>query len=233
MRFYEETQKQEKTIGRTVNDAGYRILKSIDFSGKRILEIGPGSLPHWEFFSSSPAFFTLADIRQQMLDLSSEKLTNAGVPHASVLLKGDQGHRLPFEDNEFDVILSFYSLEHLYPLEPYIGEMVRCLKPDGVLAGAIPNEGGLGWGLGRFLTTRRWLHKNTNVNPDKLICWEHPNFAETILSCLDSHLNRQTLEYYPLRVPLIDINLVTRFIYTKKTSTDDVGSNHAVNRSAA
>jgi|GEM_PF-748503 ubiquinone/menaquinone biosynthesis C-methylase UbiE len=228
--FYEATQKQKQTIGRTVNDAGYRILESIDFSGKRILEIGPGSLPHWEFFKTLPAFYTLADIQQQMLDLSSEKLTKAGVPNASVLLEGNQ---LPFEDNEFDVILSFYSLEHLYPLQPYIEEMTRCLKPEGILAGAIPTEGGLAWGLGRFLTSRRWLQENTTINPDKLICWEHPNFAETILSCMDSQLNRQTLEYYPFRVPLIDFNLITRFIYSKKIDTDVVASNLATNRSAA
>lgn len=224
LKFYEATQKQEQTVGRKVNDAGYRILESIDFTGQRILEIGPGSLPHLAFFKSHPALFVLADIQQQMLELSSDKLAQAGVPHKSVLLEGNPLHQLPFDDGEFDVILSFYSLEHLYPLQPYLDEMVRCLKPGGMLAGAIPNEGGLAWGLGRFLTTRRWLHKNTNINPDKLICWEHPNFAESILSCLDSQLERQTLQYYPLHVPLIDCNLVTRFIYTRPQTLADVGA---------
>ena len=75
---------------------------------------------------------------------------------------------------------------------------------------------GLAWGGGRSLTSRRWLKKNTNIDPDKLISWEHPNFADEIFATLDRKFTRQALSFWPCRIPLIDANLIGRFIYNKK-----------------
>ena len=83
------------------------------------------------------------------------------------------------------------------------------------MIGGIPAEGGIGWGLGRLLTTRRWFKKNSTIDPDKWVCWEHPNFAETILRTLDEFLKRRHISYFPLAVPLIDPNLIVRFMYRK------------------
>ena len=58
-------------------------------------------------------------------------------------------------------------------------EFNRILKKNGIIVGAIPNEGGMAWGFGRYLTTRRYT-KKFNINYDKIICWEHPNFADFI-----------------------------------------------------
>ena len=93
--------------------------------------------------------------------------------------------------------------------------MLRVLRPGGKIVGAIPAEGGLAWGLGRYLTSRRWLKNNTNINPDKIICWEHPTMADEILSCLSDEMDIQKLSYWPLRVPVIDFNLVLKFIFSK------------------
>jgi len=82
------------------------------------------------------------------------------------------------------------------------------------LIGAIPAEGGLAWGVGRLLTSRRWLKANTGIDPDKLICWEHPNFADHILQALDRHFIKKTNRFWPFRLPFIDLNLVVQFIYS-------------------
>jgi hypothetical protein len=37
------------------------------------------------------------------------------------------------------------------------------------------------WGLGRMVTSRRWFKAHTTIDLNKLICWEHPNFAPTVL----------------------------------------------------
>jgi SAM-dependent methyltransferase len=213
--FYHATQR-ESSIGYLVNDAGYRIMKHIDFKRLRVLEIGPGDINHIKYWKGKPDLFVAADIRQTMLDLSVKKLADAAVDYSTVLVSRTDEGNLPFDDDEFDLIVSFYAFEHLYPLQRYLDGMLRVLKPGGQIVGAIPCEGGLAWGLGRYLTSRRWLLKNTTINPDKIICWEHPNFADEILATFDQQMVRRKLEFWPLRMPAIDLNLVAKFIYEKR-----------------
>lgn len=212
MHFYESTQKQ--SVGDIVNDAGYRVMESIDLSGLRVLEIGPGHIRHLRYWQGKPECYAIADIQDTMLRASSSILADAGIAHQVV--KVERGTALPFADGEFDVVISFYALEHMHPFAPYLAEMVRVLKPGGRMVGAIPAEGGLAWGLGRFFTSRRWLKRHSTIDPDKIICWEHPNFADFLLDKLDTELSRQYLSYWPLRLPSLDINLVVRFIHVRR-----------------
>ncbi len=209
---YDATQKQ--SVGTVVNASGYRVMRRVPLDGRTVLEIGPGPLDHVEHWQGRPARFVAADVQRDMLRKAEEKLRAHDVPHEAVLL-GGRDAPLPFADGAFDVVVSFYSLEHLYPLADRLAEMLRVLRPGGLLAGAIPTEGGLAWGTGRFLTSRRWFHANTTIDPDKIICWEHPNFADAILQELDARLRRHHLGYWPLRVPLIDVNLTVAFVYEK------------------
>jgi len=216
--FYYTNQKNG--IGRMVNNAGYRVMGREDFNDKKVLEIGPGDirhLPYWRKSGTkdvSTTSYVLADIKEEMLLRSSRVLEDAEIPHRTVLLDRDQA-KLPFDDEEFDYIVTFYALEHINPLGPYLDELKRIIKTGGKLVGAIPAEGGLAWGLGRFLTSRRWLHKNTNIDPDKIICWEHPNFADQILALLEKRFTRDYRSCWPLLIPVLDINLVIKFVYQK------------------
>ena len=206
---------QREGIGTRVNDAGYRVMSSIDLSGKRVLEIGAGDIRHMPHWRGQPAEYLLADVSTDMMDFARKRLSEADIPHRPLLVKRNQ--LLALDDASVDVIVSFYSLEHLYPLRPYLEEMQRVLKPGGTLIGAIPAEGGLAWGGGRLLTSRRWFKKNTTIDPDKIICWEHPNFADQIVAELDQLFERQNLVHWPLSwVPLLDLNLILRFLYRKQ-----------------
>lgn len=208
--FYQDNQR--RGFGAIVNDAGYRVMSDVDLDGKTILEIGPGDIRHIEFWNSRPQKFILADIQEGMLLKGVGKLDDAGIGSEKLLLKRDQP--LPIPDSSVDVVVSFYSLEHIYPLRPYLQQVKRVLKPGGILVGAIPCEGGLAWGGGRLVTSRRWYKKHTSINPDKIICWEHPNFADQIVSMLDVEFIRERLQHWPFAwVPLIDFNLVLKFVY--------------------
>ncbi len=114
-----------------------------------------------------------------------------------------------------DVIVSFYSLEHMYPLEEYTGEFSRILRPGGLLVGAIPCEGGLAWG-GRFWISCRYVRQHSMINLDKIICWEHPNFAEDILNALKNNLIIFHTQFWPFLVPLPDLNLICSFMARKE-----------------
>jgi SAM-dependent methyltransferase len=210
LQFYQQTQKQG--IGAIVNNAGYTILRYINMQHKHILEVGPGVLPHINFWNGKPDKYSIVDINQTLLERSMQVLQSQSI-HATAYLS--HSIQFPLEDQQVDAIFSFYSLEHLYPLHPHLEEMKRVLKPEGLLVGAIPAEGGLAWGSGRFLVSRRYIKKHTTINPDKIICWEHPNYAETILHGLDHHFERVFITFWPFAVPLIDLNLVVSFVYKK------------------
>jgi len=212
--FYYGTQKT--SVGAVVNNAGYKVMKEVDLEGKRVLEMGPGDINHIRDWQGSPESFVIADINQDMLDRLALKLQKNDINFETRLLSRDDSNSLPFEDDEFDIIVSFYTLEHLYPLQPYLSEMYRVLKKGGLFMGGVPCEGGLAWGVGRYFTSRRWFQKHTSINPDKIICWEHPNFTEYIFKSMDQLLIKRKVSYWPLYIPSIDLNLVAKFIYEKR-----------------
>ena len=210
--FYNASQRT--SVGHIVNRAGYRIVRNVDLTGKRVLEIGPAAIEHIDFWTTKPKSWVNLDIREHLLAVAADRIEATGVPHEEVLVQPGSP-TLPFPDGEFDAVFTFYALEHIYPLDPHLDEILRVLKPGGLLVGAIPCEGGLGWGMGRFVTTRRWLLKNTTIDPSRLICWEHPNFADFILNRLETKFERRRLRHWPLAVPSIDVNLVASFVFAK------------------
>ncbi len=209
--FYRDT--QQSGAGKYVNETGYRVLEKVNLEGKTIMEVGPGFIPHLQFWRGKPGKYVIIDIRQEALGQSGQILADHGVLAEAYLADSE---RYPLADNSVDIVISFFSLEHLYPLGPYLAEFRRVLRPGGLLVGAIPCEGGLAWGMGRFLTSRRYIRSKIGVNPDKIICWEHPNYAETILGCCEQYFVPVLTKYWPLKVPSIDLNLVIQLILQKK-----------------
>lgn len=181
--------------------------------GADVFEFGPGSLPHRRFWHGKPAHYTVADIKQEFLDTSLAVLREAEVPATSIL-SAEATRSLG--DASFDRVVSFYSLEHIADLDFIVRDLARVLKPGGLLVGGIPCEGGLAWGFGRYLTSRRYARRNFNYDSDKIICWEHPNFARDVLEALDRQFVPVRRVFWPLVAPLVDVNLIASFVYAKR-----------------
>lgn len=224
LQFYDQNQRQ--SVGSVVNTAGYRIMKGVSLAGKTVLEIGPGNLDHMAFWSDTPAQFIAVDINEGFMARAVEKLTAANVPTRTIITSPEGMGRVPLEDGSVDLVLSFYSLEHLHPLGAYLDEILRVLKPGGQLVFAIPCEGGIGWGLGRYITTRRWLLANGIADPGKIIAWEHPNFADDIIAAVKSRFQTRSLRFWPLFVPVVDLNLVASVIAVKQGQTAGASHGH-------
>jgi len=213
-KFYLAT--QHEGVRKIVNHSGYKVMRLLDLSGKSILEIGPGTIAHMPWWRGWPARYDLFDVNEGMMAEAVKVLATKSIAYETYLRSPSDEVALPFPPAHYDVIVSFYSLEHLHPLDRYVAEITRILKPGGHVIGAIPCEGGIGWGLGRLLTTRRWLIKNSTIDPDKWVCWEHPNFADAIVASLDAFLERAHVSCFPFFfLPLIDPNLILRFLYRK------------------
>jgi SAM-dependent methyltransferase len=52
----------------------------------------------------------------------------------------EEGGRLPFDDDTFDVVISDQVLEHLVPLEASVAEIERVVKPQGVMYHHFPSR---------------------------------------------------------------------------------------------
>lgn len=105
----------------------------------------------------------------------------------------------------------------MYDLDEKLLEFKRILKKDGKIVGAIPNEGGIAWGIGRYLTSRRYVAKNSDINYSKIISWEHPNFADKIINSFKkNNLKIDYIKMYPFNfIKSLDFNLITTFILSK------------------
>lgn len=106
-------------------------------AGKDILDIASG-----EGYGS----FLMADTARTVLgvDISDEAVLNAKNSYSSLKdnLNFSVGSAidLDLEDNSFDVVVSFETIEHLAEQNEMLAELRRVLKPDGVLVMSSPNR---------------------------------------------------------------------------------------------
>lgn len=206
---YTETQKG--TIGSVVNHFGFKIMSEIDLTDKTVIEFGPGLIDHLDYNNTKPKEYILADINKDFLKLSEEKLYKIyNIENVKKLEITED--KIPLEDNSVDVVITFHQLEHIFNLEEYLIDIKRILKKDGILIGAVPTEGSLAWGIGRYLTSRKYTKKYCNYDYDKIICWEHPNFVTKIHKLLEKYFDTSVLKKKPFGFLPFDCNLSYSFI---------------------
>lgn len=77
-----------------------------------------------------------ADVTEKMQIICSKNLTNYKIDFKTKLFSK---FPFPFSDNEFEAIICFETLEHIYPPDVFIKELGRVLKPNGELLLTCPN----------------------------------------------------------------------------------------------
>ena len=115
-----ETYRGASLVGTLAN---YR-LKGIKLEGK-ILDLGSGK--------GLPSYF-----RFLQLDKNSKVVSTDIFEENEPDLKIDLEKPLPIKENEFDYVLCFNLLEHIFNYKPLIGESRRVLKENGKLIGFVP-----------------------------------------------------------------------------------------------
>tara|TARA_B100000767_G_C19773731_1_gene541436 strand:- start:776 stop:1543 length:768 start_codon:yes stop_codon:yes gene_type:complete len=204
-------------IDRLLKGNGYKIINNefVDFNNKDIIEIGPGVLPHEKFWlDKKPKSFDLIDSNFDFLKVCEKKLNIRNINNKKFLIKqASDINQIPSES--YDYVLSFYSLEHVFDLEEYSVQINRILKKNGYLIFVIPNEGHLAWGLGRYLFTRNYVFNKLNLNYDKIICWEHPNYSDKIIKSLKNNLNLIKIQNMP-NLFFLDLTMQIKGIFKKK-----------------
>ena len=93
--------------------------------GGRVLDVGCGSKPYRRLFAADS--YVGLDVEQSGHDHSNEQI--------DVFY---DGKHFPFGDGEFDSVVSFQVLEHVFNPSQFLGEIRRVLRPGGVLLLAVP-----------------------------------------------------------------------------------------------
>jgi SAM-dependent methyltransferase len=119
------------------------VLRRVDRPGGRLLDVGCGG--GW----SSYLFARLS------FDVTGMDLNPASVeapPAANLRFAQGDARALPFDDGAFDVVASYQALEHVPDPQAALGEMLRVLRPGGLvcvvgpnLLSALASLRGLGW----------------------------------------------------------------------------------------
>ncbi len=104
-----------------------------DRLGEQLLEIGSGSGAIAEGLSAArPSLsITATDLDPVMVDAATQRLRDN--PHVTV--RSADATRLPFDDGEFDSVVSCLMMHHVIEWEAAVAEIARVLKPGGLFVG--------------------------------------------------------------------------------------------------
>lgn len=80
----------------------------------------------------NPAKITGVDISEGMLEVGRTKIQKRGLSPKIELIAGDS-ENLGFEENKFDAVIVGFGVRNFENLEKGLGEMLRVLKPGGML----------------------------------------------------------------------------------------------------
>lgn len=109
--------------------------------GKRVLEIGCGRGGFSKYLVECGSDLVAADFSPAAVAIAKQLLKD--FPPCDIRVADIQD--IPFGDNEFDVVISLETLEHVPDPHKGLTELIRVIKPGGRLLVTTPNYfGGLG-----------------------------------------------------------------------------------------
>lgn len=203
MRYFHEVNRER--FSGVVNFNHRYVVKHSPANCVSTLDVGAGLGEHLSYERPSArqlAAYVALEFRPEMANEIRKKWPTVSV------CGWDCQQPMPFADGQFDRIIAIHVLEHLPNLPAFLGEAKRLLsKAVGRLLVVIPCEGGLGYSLGRQVTSKRMFERRYGLPYAPFIAAEHVNSAAEIVEEIKRSFAIEDTEYYPLGVPLIHLNL--------------------------
>jgi SAM-dependent methyltransferase len=135
--------------------------------------------------------------------------------------RADCQESLPYASDHFDRVLAIHVLEHLPRLPSALAEIHRVLRADGELVVVIPCDPGVLYRVARWLSAERLFRKRYGQPYRWFIDREHINTPHEILEELGRLFTIEHRRFFPLRVPVIDLNLCLGLVLRKAAVADD------------
>ncbi len=179
--------------------------------GGKTIEIGAGLGEHARYENLDIQDYYCLELREIMAENIQTRF-----PKVKVVM-GDCQQRLSFPDGFFDRVVAVHVLEHLPDLPAALAEMARLLNPKGVFHIVIPCDPGWLYRLTRFISAERIFRRRYKQSYDWFIRREHINSPSEILAVLERYFYIEKREFFPFRLPFIDLNLCLGLVARKKT----------------
>ena len=157
-------------------------------SGKRILELGAGTLNHLAY-EPKPAVY---DIVEPFHQLWEDNPQLARVNHVYKDIS-----EIP-DDKKYDRIISVAVLEHLTDLPGALARAGLLLDVNGQFKAGIPSEGGLLWSLGWRATTGLSFRLRTGLSYEPYMRHEHVNLAREIIALTEYFFRDVAIGRFPV-----------------------------------
>jgi len=167
----------------------------------RTLELGAGIGGHLAFEPLERQDYHCVELRESMAEEIRRKYPGV------VTVTGDCQKRIPYDDEYFDRVVVIHVLEHLPDLPAAVAEVERVLKPDGVFSVVLPCDPGLAYEVARKISAERLFKARYKVPYRWLIRREHINSPAEILHVIRQRFSIFDSAFFPLMVPLINLNL--------------------------
>ncbi len=114
--------------------ARYKYAIKFIKAGDKVLDIACGSGYGSNMLAENGAQVWAGDMDASAVALAREKYNKN-----NLVFKRMDATELPFEDNKFDVVVSFETIEHIENYKKFINELKRVLKANGQLILSTPN----------------------------------------------------------------------------------------------
>jgi len=146
------------SIRKYIHNSRFKSLTKLigNVNDKKILDAGSGEGYFLSIIKSKNKFG---------IELSEKRIAIAQKLYPDLKIKIGDIKKIPFENNEFDVIVCSEVLEHVSGYEKALEEFKRCVKPDGHIVLSFPNEFTVS--LGRLLILKFPIHEIDHINSIK------------------------------------------------------------------
>jgi len=118
---------------------------------KIVLDIACGSGYGTSLLSKYAKRITGVDISNDAVNFANKEYCGD-----NIIFKKSNGKTIPFEDDSFDVVTSFETIEHINEYEFFMAEIKRVLKPNGLFILSTPNK--LEFSQGNHFHVHEFIH---------------------------------------------------------------------------
>lgn len=170
----------DDTKGYKVRKTHLELLGLMSLRGQKILDAGCGPGTYGIMLAQAGNEVWGVEISSESAQVANQRAKQKGVDFTARV--GDL-ESLPFDDSIFDICFCGWVLHHFPDINKAVSELVRVLKPGGMIALAEPNESNLALRFSRFIEDlplfRTWVLREGWDTPNRTIN-KHKTYIEVL-----------------------------------------------------